>query len=117
METNSGIKTWSEDDRPREKLLKKGHEVCILDNFMFGSEQIIHLLKYKNLSVNKCDIRGIKEEDIEAFLIEFKQNEFKHIQLRGVMGMASFVDDNEQVKSEFKKIKVQSAIYIKFSIK
>ncbi|MEO8150133.1 MAG: DNA repair protein RadC [Bacteroidia bacterium] len=24
METNTGIKTWAEDDRPREKLLKKG---------------------------------------------------------------------------------------------
>lgn len=48
---------------------------------------------------------GIVPKDIEAFIKEFKHNKFEHIRLNGVMGMASFVDDNEQVKSEFKKIK------------
>jgi pyridoxal phosphate enzyme (YggS family) len=48
---------------------------------------------------------GIVPSEVEGFITEFKQFEFSHIQLKGIMGMASFVDDNEQVKSEFRKIK------------
>ena len=32
-----------------EKLLNLGHKVTILDNFMYGYESILHLIKNKNL--------------------------------------------------------------------
>lgn len=48
---------------------------------------------------------GIVPNEIEAFVEAFKAFNFEHIQLNGVMGMASFVDDYEQVKLEFNKIK------------
>ena len=48
---------------------------------------------------------GITPESIERFVADFKQYEFNNIEIRGVMGMASFVDDKDQIKMEFKKIK------------
>lgn len=38
-------------------LLAAGHEVAILDNFMFGYASILHLLPHRKLSVIKADIR------------------------------------------------------------
>ena len=44
-----------------EKLLNLGHKVTILDNFMYGYESILHLIKNKNLEILKFDIRNINE--------------------------------------------------------
>jgi nucleoside-diphosphate-sugar epimerase len=38
------------------KLLEKGYQVTILDNFMYGYEPVLHLVKNKNLT--KADIRN-----------------------------------------------------------
>jgi nucleoside-diphosphate-sugar epimerase len=40
------------------KLLSKGYNVTILDNFMYGYEPVLHLVKNKNLTIIKSDIRN-----------------------------------------------------------
>ncbi len=40
------------------KLLEKGYKVTILDNFMYGYEPVLHLVKNKNLNIIKADIRN-----------------------------------------------------------
>jgi nucleoside-diphosphate-sugar epimerase len=40
------------------KLLEKGYNVTILDNFMYGYEPVLHLVKNKNLTIIKADIRN-----------------------------------------------------------
>ena len=48
---------------------------------------------------------GIIPAEIEAFMSTFISRNYKYIQLHGIMGMASFVDDNEQVIREFRTLK------------
>ncbi|MBU1086377.1 MAG: NAD(P)-dependent oxidoreductase [Candidatus Omnitrophica bacterium] len=40
------------------KLLSKGYDVTLLDNFMYGFEPILHLVENKKLTVLKQDIRN-----------------------------------------------------------
>lgn len=40
------------------QLLEKGYKVTILDNFMYGYEPVLHLVKNKNLNIIKADIRN-----------------------------------------------------------
>lgn len=40
------------------RLLEKGYQVTILDNFMYGYEPVLHLVKNKNLTIIKADIRN-----------------------------------------------------------
>lgn len=49
-----------------EKLLKKGYKVTILDNFMYGYEPVLHLVRHKNLTVIKADVRN-KIEDLHKY--------------------------------------------------
>ena len=51
------------------ELLKKGHKVTVLDNFMYGFDSILHLAANKNLSIIKRDIRNdlkhyVKDKDV-----------------------------------------------------
>ena len=51
-----------------KKLLERGYNVTVLDNFMYGYEPVMHLATQKNLSIVKHDIRngipGIKNYDV-----------------------------------------------------
>lgn len=40
-----------------EELLEVGHQVTLLDNFMFGYNSILRLVTHKNLGIIKADIR------------------------------------------------------------
>jgi nucleoside-diphosphate-sugar epimerase len=40
-----------------QRLLELGHDVTILDNFMYGFDSVLHLMSYKRLSVIHRDIR------------------------------------------------------------
>ncbi|MFO7657442.1 MAG: SDR family oxidoreductase, partial [Bacteroidales bacterium] len=40
------------------RLLEKGYKVTMLDNFMYGYEPALHLVKNKNLTIVKADIRN-----------------------------------------------------------
>lgn len=48
------------------KLLDAGHQVTVLDNFMYGYEPIMHLATNPNLTIRKTDIRN-KIDDIKGF--------------------------------------------------
>lgn len=47
---------------------------------------------------------GFTEEECWSFLSSKKWREYKHIQLSGVMGMATYTDDETIVKREFAKL-------------
>ena len=38
-------------------LLDAGHKVTIVDNFLYGFEPVLHMVRYPNLEIIKCDIR------------------------------------------------------------
>lgn len=48
---------------------------------------------------------GIPTSNSNSFIEEVLRENFTHVRIRGLMGMASFVDDEEQVNSEFQKLK------------
>jgi len=62
-----------------EELLKLGHKVTILDNFMYGYESVLHLILNPNLTINKLDIRNLKESDVKGYDVVFH--------LAGISGM------------------------------
>lgn len=43
-----------------EKLLDKGYEVCVLDNFLYGKESLEDLLNNPNLTIIDGDIRDLR---------------------------------------------------------
>lgn len=53
------------------RLLEMGHDVTVLDNFMYGYEPILHLAEKKNLTVVKQDIRNTTAKDVEKFDVVF----------------------------------------------
>jgi len=81
----------------------------------------LRLLKEINKQAEKCNRIiscllqvHIAEEDTkfgfdEKELLDFMENEefkgYKHIKIKGLMGMASFTDDTTQVRREFKSLK------------
>ncbi len=49
---------------------------------------------------------GFSEQELEALLQKLKEeNSFTHINIRGLMGMASFTEDQTKISSEFRKLK------------
>lgn len=48
---------------------------------------------------------GISSEDAEEILNSDKFKEFENVKVKGLMGMATFTDDKEQVKKEFQHLK------------
>ncbi|MGI6048609.1 MAG: YggS family pyridoxal phosphate-dependent enzyme [Petrimonas sp.] len=48
---------------------------------------------------------GFSPDECRQFLAEGKWRECKHVQLAGVMGMATFTEEMEQVRGEFRLIK------------
>lgn len=48
---------------------------------------------------------GLSPLNIDEFMTKVNEANFENIEICGVMGMASFVDDKEQVKSEFQQLK------------
>lgn len=68
---------------------------------------------------------GIDPEKIDAFMEQFFERNYDHIKVKGVMGMATFTEDEEKIKREFQlldrifhKLKEEYfSDYEKFSIK
>lgn len=48
---------------------------------------------------------GFDESELRAVLADGNLKEFKHIAIRGLMGMATFTDNTEQVRQEFRGLK------------
>lgn len=74
-----------------EELLKLGHEVTILDNFMYGYESTLHLISEKNLIIKKLDIRNIKESDVSGYDVIYH--------LAGISGMPACANNPHSAES------------------
>ncbi|KOS06632.1 alanine racemase [Flavobacterium akiainvivens] len=48
---------------------------------------------------------GLSEEELNALLTSEEFKQMQNIRITGLMGMATFTDDNEQVKKEFSRLK------------
>ena len=48
---------------------------------------------------------GFDESEICALLVNGILKDYNHIRIRGLMGMATFTDDTEQVRQEFRRLK------------
>jgi pyridoxal phosphate enzyme (YggS family) len=48
---------------------------------------------------------GWSPEDLGAIAVELKNNTFEGVEICGVMGMASFVDDEQTIRKEFRQLK------------
>ena len=49
---------------------------------------------------------GFSEEEITSFIASLRPESFPHVEVKGLMGMATFTENTEQVRSEFKTLKV-----------
>lgn len=74
-----------------EELLKLGHKVTVLDNFMYGYDSILYLINNPKLSVNKLDIRNLKEKDVKEFDVIFH--------LAGISGMPACANNPHSAES------------------
>lgn len=54
-----------------DALLKRGYEVTILDNFMYGYDSVLGFADEKNCIVIKKDIRNLEESDVNKFDVIF----------------------------------------------
>src|SRR3989338_1686318 len=54
-----------------EELLKNGHTVYVLDNFMYGYESLLHFVDHHNLHVIQKDIRNLEKKDLAGYDIIF----------------------------------------------
>lgn len=61
------------------RLLELGHEVTLLDNFLYGYEPILHLSHHTSLSVLEFDIRAVGRKTVAGFDVVYH--------LAGISGM------------------------------
>lgn len=82
------------------------------------SEQLMRIIDKegaKNNRVIDCLIQihiaqedtkfGFSEQEAAIFLSSTSWREMNHVRIRGLMGMATFTDDNQQIRLEFKSLK------------
>lgn len=50
-----------------KQLLDKGHDVTILDNFLYGYDSVLHLIPYKNLNIIREDVRNLRESHLKEY--------------------------------------------------
>lgn len=62
-----------------EKLLNRGEEVTVLDNFMYGYDPILHIVNHPRLHVLQQDIRNINASSVAGYDVVFH--------LAGISGM------------------------------
>ena len=53
------------------ELLKKGYEVTILDNFMYGYDSVLGFSDIKNCTIIRKDIRNLEASDVSAYDVIF----------------------------------------------
>ncbi|PKN00397.1 MAG: epimerase [Elusimicrobia bacterium HGW-Elusimicrobia-2] len=53
------------------QLLDRGDKITILDNFMYGYEPVLHLMRNSNLEVIKKDIRNLNASDLKGYDVIF----------------------------------------------
>lgn len=82
------------------RLLKEINKQAVKNNRVIDCLLQVHIAKEETKF-------GMNEEELTTLITFIKTNkeEFKNVNVCGLMGMASFTDDIEKVKSEFKYLK------------
>src|SRR5690625_2189789 len=86
------------------------HLIHILDRFSLAKEIQKHANRYqRKISVllqfkiaEEESKNGIDPDNLKQFMDEFIKRDYDHIKVKGVMGMATFTEDEDQIKREFK---------------
>ena len=84
----------------RYKLLKE------INKQAAKSDRIIDCLLQMHIAQEDTKF-GFNKEELEAVVIDLKTNLLPHIRIKGLMGMATFTDNQDQIRSEFKTLKQQ----------
>lgn len=50
-----------------QRLLRQGHRVTVLDNFLYGYESLMHLVEDPRFDVLRCDVRGVTEAVVKGY--------------------------------------------------
>lgn len=64
-----------------KKLLERGHLVTLLDNFMYGYDSVLHLVREPDLRIVQLDIRNLDEKSVAEFDVVYH--------LAGLSGMSA----------------------------
>jgi len=84
----------------RYKLLKE------INKQAAKSDRIIDCLLQMHIAQEDTKF-GFNKEELEAVVTDLKVNPLPYIRIKGLMGMATFTDNQEQIRSEFKTLKQQ----------
>lgn len=84
----------------RYKLLKE------INKQAAKSDRIIDCLLQMHIAQEDTKF-GFNKEELEAVVTDLKINPLPYIRIKGLMGMATFTDNQEQIRSEFKTLKQQ----------
>ena len=84
----------------RYKLLKE------INKHAAKSDRVIDCLLQMHIAQEDSKF-GFNKEELEAVVIDLKTNPLPHIRIKGLMGMATFTDNQDQIRSEFKTLKKQ----------
>lgn len=84
----------------RYKLLKE------INKHAAKSDRVIDCLLQMHIAQEDSKF-GFNKEELEAVVIDLKTNPLPHIRIKGLMGMATFTDNQDQIRSEFKTLKQQ----------
>ncbi len=76
------------------KLLKEINKQAL------KNDRIIDILVQIKIAEEETKF-GLDKEDAIALFQSIEQEGYKHVRIRGLMGMATFTDDKAQIKSEF----------------
>ncbi len=97
------------------------HLIHSVDSFKLLTE--INKQAEKNDSVIDCLLQiyiateetkfGLNEEELNSIIQQFDNSQMKNVRIVGLMGMASFTDDENKIRKEFKHLK---SLFDKFSI-
>ena len=88
-------------------LLKEINKAAAKNNRIINCLLQIHIAKEETKF-------GLDAEELKLVMADVTQ--FKNVQLKGLMGMASFSDDLNLVKSEFNKLRLLYSAHAQFSI-
>ena len=84
----------------RYKLLKE------INKQAAKSDRIIDCLLQMHIAQEDTKF-GFNKEELETVVTDLKANSLPHIRIKGLMGMATFTDNQDQIRSEFKTLKQQ----------
>ena len=84
----------------RYKLLKE------INKQAAKSDRVIDCLLQMHIAQEDTKF-GFNKEELEDIVTDLKANPLPHIRIKGLMGMATFTDSQEQIRSEFKTLKQQ----------